>query len=69
MKQRLCICFGTRQFASPLRQFAGHLGRSPDTASVDELRRYQLHLVKIERGRYLLFEAQLEISFGQPCDS
>ena len=28
-----------------VRQFAGFLGRSPDTASVEELRRYQLHLV------------------------
>ena len=28
-----------------MRQFAGYLGRSPDTASVEELRRYQLHLV------------------------
>jgi len=28
-----------------VRQFAGYLGRSPDTASVEELRRYQLHLV------------------------
>jgi integrase/recombinase XerD len=28
--------------------FAGWLGRSPDTASVEDLRRYQLHLV--DRG-------------------
>jgi integrase/recombinase XerD len=28
-----------------VRQFAAYLGRSPDTASVEELRRYQLHLV------------------------
>ena len=28
-----------------VRQFANHLGRSPDTASVEELRNYQLHLV------------------------
>ena len=28
-----------------VRQFARYLGRSPDTASVEELRRYQLHLV------------------------
>ena len=28
-----------------VRQFSGFLGRSPDTASVEELRRYQLHLV------------------------
>ena len=28
-----------------MRQFAGFLGRSPDTATVEELRNYQLHLV------------------------
>jgi integrase/recombinase XerD len=28
-----------------VRQFAGFLGRSPDTASAEDLRRYQLHLV------------------------
>ena len=28
-----------------VRQFSGFLGRSPDTASVEDLRRYQLHLV------------------------
>jgi len=31
-----------------VRQFAGFLGRSPDTAGVEDLRRYQLHLV--DRG-------------------
>ena len=31
-----------------MRHFAGWLGRSPDTASVEDLRRYQLHLV--DRG-------------------
>lgn len=28
-----------------VRQFAGFLGRPPDTASVEDLRRYQLYLV------------------------
>lgn len=28
-----------------VRRFAGFLGRSPDTATVEDLRRYQLHLV------------------------
>ena len=28
-----------------VRQFAKYLGRSPDTATVEELRNYQLHLV------------------------
>jgi integrase/recombinase XerD len=31
-----------------VRHFAGWLDRSPDTASVEDLRRYQLHLV--DRG-------------------
>src|ERR1700704_5558499 len=31
-----------------VRHFAGYLGRSPDTASDEELRRYQLHCV--DRG-------------------
>lgn len=30
------------------RQLAGYLGRSPDTATAEDLRRYQLHLV--DRG-------------------
>lgn len=28
-----------------VRQFAGFLGRSPDTTAAEDLRRYQLHLV------------------------
>ena len=28
-----------------VRRFAAYLGRSPDTATVEDLRRYQLHLV------------------------
>ena len=28
-----------------MRQFAGFLGRPPDTATAEDLRRYQLHLV------------------------
>jgi integrase/recombinase XerD len=28
-----------------VRQFVGFLGRPPDTATVEDLRRYQLHLV------------------------
>ena len=31
-----------------MRHFAGYLGRSPDTATVEDLRRYQLHCV--DRG-------------------
>src|ERR1044072_6889295 len=31
-----------------VRQLAGYLGRSPDTATVEDLRNYQLHLV--DRG-------------------
>ena len=33
------------QYVRAVRQFAKYLGRSPDTASVEELRNYQLHLV------------------------
>lgn len=28
-----------------VRQFAGYLGRSPDSATIEDLRNYQLHLV------------------------
>ena len=34
-----------RHYIRAVRQFAGFLRRSPDTASVEDLRRYQLHLV------------------------
>ena len=34
-----------RHYIRAVRQFAGFLGRSPDTAGVEDLRRYQLHLV------------------------
>jgi len=33
------------QYVRAVRQFGKYLGRSPDTASVEELRNYQLHLV------------------------
>ena len=33
------------QYIRAVRRFAAYLGRSPDTASVEELRRYQLYLV------------------------
>ncbi len=33
------------QYLRAVRQFAKYLGRSPDTASVEDLRNYQLHLV------------------------
>ena len=36
------------QYVRAVRQFAKYLGRSPETASVEELRNYQLHLV--DRG-------------------
>ena len=35
-------------YVRAVRHFAGYLGRSPDTASVEDLRRYQLHCV--DRG-------------------
>ena len=34
-----------RHYIRAVRQFASFLGRSPDTAGVEDLRRYQLHLV------------------------
>jgi integrase len=34
-----------RAYIRAVRQFAAYLRRSPDTASVEDLRRYQLHLV------------------------
>jgi site-specific recombinase XerD len=34
-----------RHYIRAVRQFAGFLGRSPDTDFVEDLRRYQLHLV------------------------
>jgi integrase/recombinase XerD len=37
-----------RHYIRAVRQFSGFLGRSPDSASVEDLRRYQLHLV--DRG-------------------
>ena len=36
------------QYIRAVRQLAAFLGRSPDTATVEDLRRYQLHLV--DRG-------------------
>lgn len=33
------------QYLRAVRQFAKYLGRSPDTASIEDLRNYQLHLV------------------------
>jgi integrase/recombinase XerD len=40
---------GTRAgYIRSVRQFAHYLGRSPDTASIEDLRNYQLHLV--DRG-------------------
>lgn len=37
-----------RNYIRAVRLFAGFLGRSPDTATAEDLRRYQLHLV--DRG-------------------
>jgi hypothetical protein len=35
----------TGQLSAPVRDFTVFLSRSPDTATVEDLRRYQLHLV------------------------
>src|SRR6266849_9755494 len=34
-----------RDYVQRVKNFAGFLGRSPDTASFEDVRRYQLHLV------------------------
>jgi site-specific recombinase XerD len=40
------LCDKTQSsYIRAVRRFAGYLGRSPDTATVEDLRRYQLHLV------------------------
>src|SRR5664279_5738137 len=55
-----------------VKRFAGFLGRSPDTASVEDLRRYQLYLVDhgispislnaTLTGLKFLFETTLDLS-------
>lgn len=53
LRQRMIDDMRMRKFADKtqshyiraVKQFARYLGRSPDTASVEDLRRYQLHLV------------------------
>lgn len=53
LRQRMLDDMRMRQLASKtqshyiraVRQFAAFLGRSPDTADIEDLRRYQLHLV------------------------
>ena len=43
------LCDKTQtSYIRAVRQLAAFLGRSPDTASVEDLRRFQLHLV--DRG-------------------
>jgi len=40
------LCDKTQSsYIRAVRRLAGYLGRSPDTATVEDLRRYQLHLV------------------------
>ena len=40
------LCDKTQtHYIRAVRQFAGFLGCSPDTATIEDLRRYQLHLV------------------------
>ena len=56
LRQRMIDDMRMRKFADKtqshyiraVRQLAAFLGRSPDTATVEDLRRYQLHLV--DRG-------------------
>jgi site-specific recombinase XerD len=48
MRLRKLVDKTQSSYIRAVRHFAGWLGRSPDTASVEDLRRYQLHLV--DRG-------------------
>ena len=45
MRMRKLVAQDAGHYLRAVRQFAGFLGRSPDTATVEDLRRYQLHLV------------------------
>jgi hypothetical protein len=48
------VCIG-RETAVVERQFAQYLGRTPDTASVEDLRRYQVHLYPTPAHRFQRF--------------
>lgn len=48
LRQRMIDDMRMRQtYLHIVREFAGFLGRSPDTATVEDLRRYRLHLVDL----------------------
>ena len=48
MRMRKLSHQDSEQYIRAVRHFAGYLGRSPDTATDEDLRRYQLHCV--DRG-------------------
>jgi integrase/recombinase XerD len=58
MRQRMIEDMTIRKFTSKtqhdylqrVKNFAAFLGRSPDTASAEDVRRYQLHLTARGRG-------------------
>ena len=58
------------QYIRAVRQFAGYLGRSPDTATAEDLRRYQLHLVDAGVSPVSLNATitGLKFFFGVTCD-
>ena len=45
MRMRKLLPKTQASYIRVVKRFAGFLGRSPDTASVEDLHRYQLHLV------------------------
>src|SRR6266536_2528195 len=61
-----------RHYIRAVRQLAAFLGRSPDTATVEDLRRYQLHLVDlgtspvslIAATRNLKHQTALSVAYG-----
>jgi site-specific recombinase XerD len=45
MRMRKLAAKTQSHYLRAVRQFAGYLGRAPDTATIEDLRNYQLHLV------------------------
>ena len=49
-----------RDYVRNVRMFAAFIGRSPDTAAKEDLRRFQLHMAKQQMSAVLLGHAKLE---------
>lgn len=71
LRQRMIDDMRMRKFADKtqshyiraVRQLAAFLGRSPDTATVEDLRRYQLHLVDLGTSPVSLNAAIMGLKF------